>query len=623
MAEAKGFKDRLTGTTYALKDATAREGVATNAAAIAALAETVPAVDDDLNTAGAAADAKATGHRLGTLENGILTPSVNSETWERGSLDSASGAEGTSNARLRTPKIVYWPAGLIPDEGYKTEVFVYAANDTYLGILQADGTLAKTVCWFNTSVDLRNVPGDYVRILLAIDVAGSSTEIGVSENVHMKVLGYTDKTLSETGKAADAGATGNKFEEMNSSIGELIDRDSALHNLIYSGTMLIGYTMTSTPSTATTPTANDVMNTSDYIAVKGGETIACHGFRRYWWLDSNKAVVSNSSTGNLTDKEVFDTVSGAKLLKVPQSAAYIRVSYKAKANEQGEADTDVYLYRPTAYDQFLFNNIFAGIGKKYVALGSSTTAGTYSEIGNPQSVGIDPNASFVRWIAEYNGYTIVNYGAGGQGWRNKSKQSAGGMNAAETIDAHYVPTANPPVNDCEGADVITLCFGSNDWKGQWGASDTDAGDGWVLGDMTSEAATDGTVIGAMKYTLEKLITAAPQAQIVVIIPGNFKKLGNAKTGDESNPEIDVVDGISYAKVENRYALGTHNVKGDTLADYHAAIKECAAYYGVRVVSIGEICACNLLNIDNMLGDGIHPTLAYYKQMGYSLAPFVK
>ena len=41
MAEAKGFKDRLSGTTYDLKDATAREGVATNAEAIAALAETV------------------------------------------------------------------------------------------------------------------------------------------------------------------------------------------------------------------------------------------------------------------------------------------------------------------------------------------------------------------------------------------------------------------------------------------------------------------------------------------------------------------------------------------------------------------------------------------------------
>lgn len=37
MAETKGFKDRLTGTTYDLKDATAREGVATNAEAISGL----------------------------------------------------------------------------------------------------------------------------------------------------------------------------------------------------------------------------------------------------------------------------------------------------------------------------------------------------------------------------------------------------------------------------------------------------------------------------------------------------------------------------------------------------------------------------------------------------------
>ncbi|MBR4635768.1 MAG: SGNH/GDSL hydrolase family protein [Clostridia bacterium] len=620
MAEAKGFKDRLTGATYDLKDATARAGVATNAAAIAALAETVPAVDDDLNTAGAAADARATGHRLGTLENGILTPSVNSETWERGSLDSASGAEGTSNARLRTPKIVYWPAGLIPDEGYKTEVFVYAANDTYLGILQADGTLAKTVCWFNTSVDLRNVPGDYVRILLAIDVAGSSTEIGVSENVHMKVLGYTDKTLSETGKAADAGATGNKFEEMNSSIGELIDRDSALHNLIYSGTMLEDYCMTSTPASATTPVANSGMNTTDFIAVKGGETIVCHNFRRYWWYKSDKSAVSDTSTGNLSDRDVFDTITGAKLLKAPQSAAYIRVCYRAVASDQSEADTDVYLYRPTGYDQFLYSCIYQGIGKKYIALGSSLVAGTYSEIGNPQSVGIDPNVSFVRWIAEYNGYVITNLGAGGQGWINPS--NASNQSVCDVIDENYQPNADPPVNNFSDAEIITLTLGTNDYKAQWKAADSNPHE-WTLGSVTDTPAKNSTVMAAMRYALEKLIAAAPQAQIIVTIPGNFKKLGVATSGVDYGDEIDVVDGRLYAKETNNWALGTHNHENKTLADYKAAIKECADYCGVRTVDVGSICAANRYNMDSMLGDGIHPTEEYYKMMGYALAPFIK
>ena len=79
MAEAKGFKDRLTGKTYDLKDATAREGVATNAEAIAALAETVPAVDDDLDTAGAAADAKATGDAIAVAE-AALAPTFSTST---------------------------------------------------------------------------------------------------------------------------------------------------------------------------------------------------------------------------------------------------------------------------------------------------------------------------------------------------------------------------------------------------------------------------------------------------------------------------------------------------------------------------------------------------------------
>ena len=53
------------------------------------------------------------------------------------------------------------------------------------------------------------------------------------------------------------------------------------------------------------------------------------------------------------------------------------------------------------------------------------------------------------------------------------------------------------------------------------------------------------------------------------------------------------------------------------------IKACAEYYGVRVVSVGEICAANLLNIDYKLGDGIHPTPEYYKQMGLELAPYCR
>lgn len=79
MAETKGFKDRLTGTTYDLKDSTAREGVAANAEAIAALAETVPVVDDNLETAGAAADAKKTGDEIADAKSaiGIIGDGIN------------------------------------------------------------------------------------------------------------------------------------------------------------------------------------------------------------------------------------------------------------------------------------------------------------------------------------------------------------------------------------------------------------------------------------------------------------------------------------------------------------------------------------------------------------------
>ena len=106
MAEAKGFKDRLTGTTYDLKDSTAREGVVANAEAIAALAETVPVVDDDLETAGAAADAKKTGDELSELKRALNYVYVPDDlTWTIGTLTPGTGAESSGASRIRSPYI--------------------------------------------------------------------------------------------------------------------------------------------------------------------------------------------------------------------------------------------------------------------------------------------------------------------------------------------------------------------------------------------------------------------------------------------------------------------------------------------------------------------------------------
>lgn len=326
---------------------------------------------------------------------------------------------------------------------------------------------------------------------------------------------------------------------------------------------------------------------------------------------------------------------------------------------------------------------------KYVALGSSTTEGTYSQINIRSSVGVT-QYGFPYWIAKENNYELANLGHGGGGWLNHGNRDNNNVLSlidnilkAQTFDDsatyslgqcsiqngdiyRYAKNINgtsvwtplslgPIVNSTEEAfsnkNIITISYGTNDFKAQWKNSDTNVQQ-WYLGSInqrwrnpndarivtlgdstygyTSDLDSKLTVIGAMSIALENLAVLAPNAQIIVILPGNFKKLGTVSSATPTSDEIEIVSETSgnittyyaYGKEANNYGCGTHNHEGKTLADYRAAIKECAEYYGVRVVDMG-ICAANRINMNQLLGDGIHPTLAYYKQIGYTLAPLIR
>lgn len=129
--------------------------------------------------------------------------------------------------------------------------------------------------------------------------------------------GYAvDDTLSVSGAAADAAAVGKKFALAQ-----------PYRNEISGGDVAYGAKLTSVNST---PIADALYNTSDYIAVTGGETLICSTFTRYWFYDNSKTALD---TGNLNGKTTYliDGNTDIKTLSVPSTAAYIRVSF-ATAN---------------------------------------------------------------------------------------------------------------------------------------------------------------------------------------------------------------------------------------------------------------------------------------------------
>ena len=324
-----------------------------------------------------------------------------------------------------------------------------------------------------------------------------------------------------------------------------------------------------------------------YIPVQEGELLIGRG-ARYAFYDSRKAFISGA-TG------VFNTVGtpiGGDMfyIKVPTGAAYFKIC----GNKQNSIYQFV-LYKGSQFDNYIESQIEKPVtmGLKLYTLGDSITRGMYAESGASSSSG-PTSKGYPYWIGAINGYTVVNLGNSGSGWAN-----VGSPESQDDPSTAYNAKGVVDNNTFADADIITLAFGVNDWKG--------AAQNVVLGDMTSTSG-DGTVIGNMKYCIETLVTKKPTAQIIVLLPLNTNRQWS---------------GMREMTLAENWAFGYAYRNDQTLQDYRTAIRQCAEYYNVKVVDLEEVCPINRLNIRNVCGDGLHPTTAFYKQMGIALAPLIR
>lgn len=127
---------------------------------------------------------------------------------------------------------------------------------------------------------------------------------------------------------------------------------------------------------------------------------------------------------------------------------------------------------------------------------------------------------------------------------------------------------------CDGADVVILWHGTNDWY--WGAQPGNCG------------SQDGeTYIGALELAIRNIRSHAPDALLVMATP-----LYRRQAPDGCQTEGD--------------AWITPNKVGATLADYDSALRKAAQAYAVPLVEMRVLTGFCEQNCGRFLPDHVHP-----------------
>lgn len=337
---------------------------------------------------------------------------------------------------------------------------------------------------------------------------------------------------------------------------------------------------------------NPDYDTTDFIPVTPGEIIYGKG-ARFCCFESDKTTVVSSA---VLDNQPNEIGYNNHYYVIPDNTAFFRLCiYKPT--------TEKLLFKVNPYEYWLNNKIdnfdIADIEerienlenppktKTLYAIGDSITRGMYAEYGASASSG-PTSLNYVRWLGEIKHFNVVNLGESGAGYALKGTQT--NSNGKDIVDN----------NTFENADIVTIALGINDYKHNPQSPTIIS-----LGDMSSQSG-DGTVIGNMKYMIENIYNKAPTANIVIILPMNQNRFG--------------YNDMSFA---DNWSFGYAFRENKTLADYRNAIKECADYYNLTVIDEEFVTPINRYNIRYCLGDGLHPTKAFYKRMAEAFAPFIE
>ena len=147
-------------------------------------------------------------YRVNAIEEAIRRNMSSASFWEQGGIVRTTGAEAANSARIRTPLIYNTVDRINCSPVVKYIIFVYDPNtDKYLGVWNKS-EIQSAAYWFTSSNSYHgNILGAYkIRIMAAYTKDTLSINPTAYKNVVINTC--TDYTMSQYGKAADAGTCG-------------------------------------------------------------------------------------------------------------------------------------------------------------------------------------------------------------------------------------------------------------------------------------------------------------------------------------------------------------------------------------------------------------------------------
>ena len=136
--------------------------------------------------------------------------------------------------------------------------------------------------------------------------------------------------------------------------------------------------------------------------------------------------------------------------------------------------------------------------------------------------------------------------------------------------------------DFSTVDFIMVAYGTNDWA-----------ENKAIGEPTSTDKTE--IYGAMKYAINKLLTAYPQLRVYFVSPGYRRDTGNTETD-------------------------THN--GKTLAEYSADIAKASNSMGFPCLNLYNEGMVNRYNYAQFLADSVHRNIKGYELLAQQFCKLV-
>ena len=119
---------------------------------------------------------------------------------------------------------------------------------------------------------------------------------------------------------------------------------------------------------------------------------------------------------------------------------------------------------------------------------------------------------------------------------------------------------------------------------------------YTVAPSASDAPSSNTVCAGLKYIIETVMNTSPTLSIIGILPLNRSDYGTASSN---------------------WAYGTANTAGYTLNQLCDALKTIYESYGIPVIDNRQ-SVFQKLNVDSLLGDGLHPNLDGYRKLSQHL-----